>query len=305
MPFRKSGRALCCDGRMDVILRAAELQTLLAGDDRIVVLDVRWKLGGPPGYGEYLTGHIPGAVYVDLATELAGHGEPAGGRHPLPTVNELQQSARRWGIHTGDKVIAYDANANLAAARAWWLLRWAGVDDVRLLDGDLAAWVDAGGELGTDDVRPEPGDVELTGGAADTIALDDVPVFAANGLLLDARAGERYRGETEPIDPVAGHIPGAVSAPTDANLDVGGRFLPATELRERFEALGAGNGPLGVYCGSGVTAAHEIAALAIAGFDAALYPGSWSQWSNHPELPVATGSEPVDPDRTKGRLTRR
>ena len=275
---------------MDVILQAAELQTLMAGDDRVVVLDVRWKLGGPPGHDEYLTGHIPGAVYVDLATELAGHGEPTDGRHPLPSVESLQESARRWGIHTGDTVIAYDANGNLAAARVWWLLRWAGFEDVRLLDGDLAAWVDAGGELDTDDVRPEPGDVELTGGAVDTIALDEVQAFAATGLLLDARAGERYRGETEPVDPVAGHIPGAVSAPTDANLDVGGRFLPAAELRERFEALGASDRSVAVYCGSGVTAAHEIAALAIAGFDAALYPGSWSQWSNHPELPVATGS---------------
>lgn len=278
---------------MDVLIEASELRPLLAGPERVVVLDVRWRLGGPPGHEEYLSGHIPFAVYVDLPTELAGPGEPSDGRHPLPAIADLQQAARRWGIRAGDRVVAYDANGNRAAARAWWLLRWAGFEDVRLLDGDLAAWIDAGGELDAEDVHPTPGDIDLATGAVGVIALDEVLAFARDGLLLDARAGERYRGETEPIDPVAGHVPGAVSAPTDANLDVGGHFLDARELRARFEAFGAADGkPVGVYCGSGVTAAHEIAALAIAGFEARLFAGSWSQWSNHPALPVATGPEP-------------
>ena len=270
---------------MNVLISVDELREL----PEVVLLDVRWMLGGPPGRDEYRTGHIPGAVFVDLETELAAHGEPSDGRHPLPSLSALQASARRWGVRQGVPVVAYDGNGNLAAARAWWLLRWAGVPDVRLLDGALAAWVTAGGDLDVDDVVPEPGDIVLTGGELPTLDLDEVQRFS--GVLLDARAGERYRGETEPIDPKAGHIPGAASAPTTENLTPDGRFRSADELRERFAALGvADDTPTGVYCGSGVTAAHEIAALAVAGYDAALYAGSWSQWSNHDDLPVATGT---------------
>jgi thiosulfate/3-mercaptopyruvate sulfurtransferase len=184
-------------------------------------------------------------------------------------------------------VVAYDGGGHLAAARAWWLLRWAGVRDVRLLDGALPAWLAAGEPVATGDVVPEPGDVTLSAGGLPTLELDEVLPFARSGVLLDARAGERFRGDVEPIDPKAGHIPGAVSAPTTENLTADGHFRSPAELRARFEALGADGAQIGVYCGSGVTAAHEIAALRIAGFDAALYAGSWSQWSNHPELPTA------------------
>jgi thiosulfate/3-mercaptopyruvate sulfurtransferase len=271
---------------VNILIQAPEL---MSSAERIVLLDVRWKLGGPPGREEYLAGHIPGAVFVGLDTELAAHGEPQDGRHPLPSVESLQAAARRWGLNEGDSVVAYDDSGNLAAARLWWLLRWAGFDDVRLLDGGLASWVAAGGAVDTDDVVPEPGDVSLEGGRVATIDIDDAATYA--GVLLDARAAERYVGEVEPIDPKAGHIPGAVSAPTTDNLDVDGRFLPAAELRRRFEALGVREGvDVAAYCGSGVTAAHEVAALAIAGFDAGLYPGSWSQWSNHDDRPVATGT---------------
>ncbi len=273
---------------VSILIQAPEL---ISSTGRVVLLDVRWKLGGPPGHEDYLAGHLPGAVFVGLDTELAAHGEPQDGRHPLPSIEALQDAARRWGIRSGDTVVAYDDNGNLAAARAWWLLRWAGFDDVRLLDGGLAAWVAAGGDLETDDVVPEPGDVTLDAGHVPTIDIDGAAGFP--GVLLDARAAERYAGKTEPIDPKAGHIPGAVSAPTTDNLDDGGRFLPAAELRRRFEALGVRDGvDVAAYCGSGVTAAHEVAALAIAGFDAALYPGSWSQWSNHDDRPVATGTAP-------------
>jgi thiosulfate/3-mercaptopyruvate sulfurtransferase len=155
------------------------------------------------------------------------------------------------------------------------------------LDGGLSAWTAAGGALETDDVAPEPGDVSLRAGSLATIDIDGAATF--DGVLLDARAGERFRGEVEPIDPKAGHIPGAVSAPTTDNLDGEGRFRTPEELRHRFEQLGVRDGvAVAAYCGSGVTAAHEIAALSIAGFDAALYPGSWSQWSNHDDRPVAT-----------------
>lgn len=274
----------------NVLVSATELADLIADEDAdVVVLDVRWRLGGPPGHGEYLTGHVPGAVYVDLDTELASHGQPTDGRHPLPAVEDLEKSARRWGVRAGSTVVAYDGEGDLAAARAWWLLRWAGVADVRLLDGALPAWTASGGALETDDVVPDEGDVVLRAGALPTLALDEVADFPEHGVLLDARAPERFRGEVEPVDPKAGHVPGATSAPTGANLGPDGRFLSADELRARFGALGAdGSAPVAVYCGSGVTAAHQVAALAVAGVDAALFPGSWSQWSNH-DLPVATG----------------
>jgi thiosulfate/3-mercaptopyruvate sulfurtransferase len=269
---------------MAVLIGVDELR---AASPAPVLLDVRWALNGPPGHAEYLKGHIPGAVFVDLDSELAAHRAPTDGRHPLPSLEALQAAARRWGVRADTPVVAYDGGGNLAAARAWWLLRWAGVPDVRLLDGALPAWIAAGGELETEDVVPEPGDVVLSEGHLPTLSLEEVQAF--DGPLLDARAGERYRGETEPIDPKAGHIPGARSAPTTENLAPDGRFLAAAALRERFAELGVAPGePAGVYCGSGVTAAHEIAALAVAGHEAALYAGSWSQWSHH-DLPVATG----------------
>lgn len=269
---------------MNILIQAPEL---LSSTGRLVLLDVRWRLGGPPGREDYLAGHIPGAVFVPLEPELAAHGTPQDGRHPLPPVESLQAAARRWGLREGDSVVAYDDNGNLAAARLWWLLRWAGLHDVRLLDGGLSAWIAAGGTLETDDVVPEPGDVTLDAGHVTTIDMDGAATYS--GVLLDARAAERYAGEVEPIDPKAGHIPGAVSAPTTENLDADGRFRPAAALRRRFEALGVREGvPVAAYCGSGVTAAHEVAALAIAGFEAGLYPGSWSQWSNHDDRPVAT-----------------
>lgn len=275
---------------MTVLISVDELAAAMAGNKPPVILDVRWQLGGPPGHEEYLKGHIPGAVFVDLDSELSAIGEPEDGRHPLPSPQQLQAAARRWGINQGDWVVAYDGNGNLISARAWWLLRWAGFTEVRLLDGALPAWIAAGQPLATDDVQPSPGSIELASGAVRTLDLAEIEDFTQRGLLLDAREPERFRGEVEPIDPKAGHIPGSRNAPTRANLDAEGRFLPAEELKARFEGLGLnGARPIGVYCGSGVTAAHEIAALEIAGgYKTALFAGSWSQWSQH-DLPVATG----------------
>jgi thiosulfate/3-mercaptopyruvate sulfurtransferase len=279
--------------RLAVLVDADALAAELAGPNPPVLLDVRWALGDPHGREHHREGHVPGAVYVDLDTELAEHSADATqGRHPLPDVAGLQASARRWGISAGRPVVAYDATGGLAAARAWWLLRWAGLTDVRLLDGGLAAWTAAGRPIETGPGSdPEPGDVELTGGHLPVLDADGAAALPSAGLLLDARAAERYRGEVEPIDPRAGHIPGAVSAPTSDNLAADGRFRRADELRVRFAALGAAE-EVGVYCGSGVTAAHQIAALATIGVDAALYPGSWSAWSSDPDRPVATGPEP-------------
>jgi thiosulfate/3-mercaptopyruvate sulfurtransferase len=276
---------------VSVLIGAADL---LTRRERVVLLDVRWALGDDRGREHHLAGHLPGAVFVDLETELADPPSPAAGRHPLPSLQRLQASARRWGLRPDDAVVVYDATRGLAAARAWWLLRWGGVADVSILDGGLAAWVAAGGPLETGHVVPEPGDVTLSGGGMPVLTIDDAAALpASGGVLLDARAGERYRGEVEPLDPRAGHVPGAVSAPTTENLAPDGRFLRTTELVDRFVALGVGpRRKVGVYCGSGVTAAHEIAALSAAGIEAALWPGSWSQWSADQDRPAVTGPQP-------------
>jgi thiosulfate/3-mercaptopyruvate sulfurtransferase len=256
------------------------------------LLDVRWALGDPHGRDQYLAGHIPTAVFVDLERELSAPASPAGGRHPLPELVDLEAAARRWGVRDGGAVVVYDACGGTSAARAWWLLGWAGVERVAILDGGLDAWTRAGHPLETGETVAVPGDVVLRGGARAVLAIDDAAELAREGLLLDARAAERYRGAVEPVDPRAGHIPGAVSAPTSENLDADGCFLDAPRLRRRFERLGASPAtPIGVYCGSGVHATHEIAALALAGFEAALFPGSWSAWSADPRREAAVGGE--------------
>lgn len=261
------------------------------------VLDVRWKLGGPPGVEEFRAGHLPGAVFVDLDEQLAAPGSPSAGRHPLPDPAAFQAAARAWGLHDGDTVVAYDDSGLLAAARVWWLLRWAGFDgEVRLLDGGLRAWKEAGQPLATGDEVVAEGTVNLGSDRLPTIGPDEVTAFVGQGgLLLDARPAERYTGEAASVDPIPGHIAGAVSAPALENLDHEGRLCAPTVLADRFRGLGVGGGrPLGVYCGSGVTATHDLLALEVAGIDTtgvALYPGSYSQWANLPGAAIATGSE--------------
>lgn len=278
---------------MQVVIDVPTLSAKLDAGEPVTLLDVRWALGDPHGHRHYTEGHLPGAVFVDLDTELAAPPSAAQGRHPLPALPDLQAAARRWGVRADRLVVAYDDSGNLSAARAWWLLRWGGHPQVLLLDGGLGSWRSAGLPLATgDEAAPEPGDVTLTGGGLPVLDADGTAALARTGVVLDARAAERYRGETEPVDPRAGHVPGAVSAPTGANLRPDGRFRPAAELRERFAALGAdGSVPVAAYCGSGVTAAHAVAALALAGTEAALYPGSWSQWSADPDRPAATGPD--------------
>ncbi|MEU6312552.1 sulfurtransferase [Streptomyces sp. NPDC047014] len=274
------------------ILSATALRDELTGPRPPLLLDVRWQLGGPDQRPAYLAGHLPGAVYVDLDSELAGP-PGAGGRHPLPDPEAFGAAMRRAGVGADGPVVVYDGGQGWAAARAWWLLRWAGHPDVRVLDGGLAAWTAAGGEVTAGQVTPAEGDFKPTPGALGVLDADAAALRAREGVLLDARAGERYRGEVEPIDPVGGHIPGALSAPTTENVDADGRFLPAEALRARFGALGASAGaPVGVYCGSGVSGAHEVLALEVAGIGADLYAGSWSHWSSDPSRPVATGPDP-------------
>jgi thiosulfate/3-mercaptopyruvate sulfurtransferase len=293
LPQLDQGQSL----RSEVLIDAVALRQRLGQPDPPAVLDVRWALGDTRGRDHYRAGHIPTAVYVDLDTQLAGPAHPAAGRHPLPDLPSLQEAAREWGLRAGQPVVVYDNSGGLAAARAWWLLRWAGLDRVRILDGALIAWTQAGFDLESGDREAARGDVILDAGHLPVLTADDAAALARDGVMLDARASERYRGEVEPVDAKAGHIPGAVSAPTAENLTADGTFAAPEALRARFAGLGAvPGGAVGVYCGSGVTAAHAVAALRIAGIDAALYPGSWSAWSADPQRPVATGPNPDGPD---------
>ncbi|WP_127794553.1 sulfurtransferase [Agromyces sp. LHK192] len=286
---------------MPILIQPDDLAARLAADaeqrdpgaPRTVVLDVRWSLQQPDGRPAYLDGHVPGAVYVDLDAELADHGRDGAGRHPLPDEAAFTRAMRRWGLRDGDTVVVMDDLGNQSSARAWWLLRHAGFADVRLLDGALAGWIGAGHPLEPGDVVPPPGDATARFGSMPVIDADAAGALARDGVLLDARAVERYRGEVEPVDPKAGHIPGARSAPSGGSLDADGRFLAPDALAERFAATGAVPGAaVGAYCGSGVTGAHAVVALALAGIDAALFPGSWSQWSRE-DRPVETGDAPA------------
>jgi thiosulfate/3-mercaptopyruvate sulfurtransferase len=256
-----------------------------------VLLDVRWRLGGPPGIDTYRRGHLPGAVFTDLDRELAAPPGP-GGRHPLPEAAAFQAAMRAAGVGQQRPVVAYDDGDGAAAARAWWLLRYFGHPHVRVLDGGYPAWTAGGLPVSVTVPAPEPGDFTARPGHMPALDATGALGLAESGILLDARAAERYRGDTELVDPVAGHIPGAVSAPTTANVNADGTFKGADELGDRFAVLGArpdGGPAVGAYCGSGITAAHEVLALALAGIPAALYVGSWSDWITDPARPVATG----------------
>ena len=248
------------------------------------VLDVRYRTGGVGGRAEYGKGHVPRAVYVDMDTELAA---PPGerGRHPLPATADFEAAMRRAGVRDDRPVVVYDDWSGLAAGRAWWLLRYHGHPDVRVLDGAWPAWVAAGGEVHTGTTLPGRGDFTASPGQMPVVAADEV---LGVPVLVDARAPERYRGEVEPIDPVAGHIPGAVNVPTSTNLRADGRFRSPEELRALYAAAGVhGDEPVAVYCGSGVTAVHDVLALELAGIPAALYPGSWSEWVADPSRPTS------------------
>lgn len=277
---------------MTNFISAEQLHALRDEGAPVRVLDVRWRLDRPDGHAEYLGGHVPGAVYVPLGEELATHGEPAEGRHPLPSTATLQSAARRWGLRAGDTVVAYDDAKGLAASRAWWLLRQAGVD-VLVLDGGIRAWKSAGFAVATDDVTPEPGDVVLAEIGDEALSIDEAAAFPASSVLLDVRAPERYRGETEPLDPVAGHIPGARNLPTGLHLDDDGKIRDHDTVRATFAEVGVKAGtPVATYCGSGITATHTLLILNEVGIDGRVFPGSWSQWSNTPGRPVATGDQP-------------
>jgi thiosulfate/3-mercaptopyruvate sulfurtransferase len=275
-----------------VTLVAADSLARAPERDRPHILDVRWTLGDPDaGRNAYRAGHIPGAAFVDLDAELAGP-PGKGGRHPLPDPATLQDALRRAGVREGRPVVVYDAGgvqSNGAAARAWWTLRWAGIADVAVLDGGYAAWLAAGGPVESGEGSGPPGDVTVRPGGMPVLDAAGAAALARTGVLVDARVPPRFRGEVEPVDPVAGRIPGAVNVPAAETVDADGNLLPAAELRLRFEAAGVRD-VAGAYCGSGVSAAQTVLALTVAGFQPVLYVGSWSDWITDPDRPVATGA---------------
>jgi len=270
-------------------------------DPSVRIADVRWYLPhlGKSGRAEYERGHIPGAIFVDLDRELASPPGTGPGRHPLPNPEQFEAAVSRAGVGPQTHVVAYDDTGGSTAARLWWLLRYFGHPGASVLDGGLTKWLAEGRPVTADIPTPPPATFSATPGWAPVVDKAAVQSLSADpaAVVLDARASERYEGRTEPIDPRAGHVPGARSAPYAGNVAAEGPsvFLPAERLRQRYEALGvAPDRTVVTYCGSGVTACHTILALELAGFpQAALYEGSWSDWSADASLPAATGPDPA------------
>lgn len=282
--------------RQQHLITAADLAAMIRGGKPVTILDVRWRLDEPDGRPAYLNGHLPNAAYVSLEQELSDHTLTGRGRHPLPSGRSIEGAARRWGIRQDQLVVAYDDWNRVGSARAWWVLTSAGLTDVRILDGGLAAWRLAGGSLETGPVVAAPGNVtvphdDLYAGCRSTLTAEQAGTGAI--MLLDARAAERFRGDVELVDAVAGHIPGAKNIPSDAVLASDGTFLDEGALTHLLASRGIDHrsGPLGAYCGSGVSATVIVAALAAHGCQAALFPGSWSEWSSDPTRPVGRGAE--------------
>jgi thiosulfate/3-mercaptopyruvate sulfurtransferase len=276
------------DARARTLITADKLISLMDAGIAVVLLDVIDEQGAAPEDRP----KIPGALSVNLATDFSGTPTATSGRRPLPDVSDLQARARAWGISSATPVVVYDNAGGVQASRAWWTLRWAGLTDVRMLDGGYGAWAAAGRPSSTNVATraSRAGDVVLTSGHMPTIDADEAAKLAQQSRLLDARPRASYVGD--PAKAGTGHIPGAIHAPSGGNI-ADGKFKPSDDLRAGFSTLGAdGSGPIGVYCGSGNSAAHAIAAMAAAGLDAALYVGSWSAWSADPARPAATGNEP-------------
>ncbi|MDO9075408.1 MAG: sulfurtransferase [Rubrivivax sp.] len=274
------------------LIGAAELQALQAEGTPLVLLDCSFELTDTTaGARAYAAGHLPGAHYAHLDADLSGAKTGRNGRHPLPTREAFAATAGRWGIAPGVQVVTYDNQGAPYAARAWWLLRWLGHDAVAVLDGGLAAWQSAGGALSTaaQATMPQP-PYPAAAPAMPTVDADRLLAQLADVQILDARNAERYRGEVEPLDAVAGHIPGATLRFFKDNLGPDGRFKPAVQLRAEFEGLVVPARPVVQQCGSGVTACHNLLAMAHAGLGlSTLYPGSWSEWCCDPQRPVARG----------------
>jgi thiosulfate/3-mercaptopyruvate sulfurtransferase len=279
------------------LIQAEELARLLE-DPSLRIFDCRFDLSQPDsGRARYAGEHLPGAAYADLNRDLAAPVTARSGRHPLPSPVEFEARLRAWGVNRDSLVVAYDDGNSMYAARLWWMMRWVGHEPARVLDGGMRRWVQLG--LPLDDSVPARAPGDFVAHPRPELAVDAGQLLSATAdgapRILDARAPERYRGEVEPIDAVAGHVPGARNHPFTLSLGSDGRFLPAAELRAAFEASlqGAAPGRAVAMCGSGVTACHLLLAMEVAGLGGArLYPGSWSEWSRDPARPVARGEEP-------------
>jgi thiosulfate/3-mercaptopyruvate sulfurtransferase len=285
------------------LIGVAELAPHLE-DETLVIIDCRFDLARPEwGEQAWAAGHIPHALYAHLDRDLSGPGTPASGRHPLPPVGVLATAFSRFGIDAEVQVVAYDQGPGTYAARAWWLLRWLGHTRVAVLDGGFAAWQRARLPVSTEPAARPPRRFEVRPSAGWVVTTDAIAAALASGalargepLLIDARGADRFAGENETIDPVAGHIPGAHNHPYAANLDARGQFLPGADLRRAWTATLRGRPPAAVVamCGSGVTACHNLLALEVAGLAGArLYPGSWSEWIGDPARAVARGPDTV------------
>lgn len=278
------------------LINATDLITLLQQSGRkLLVMDCRYALTDPAaGAKAYAEGHIPGAGHADTGTLLSGPVNGNNGRHPLPDPQAFCNALAALGADNDTQIIAYDAEDSMFAARLWWLLRWVGHENVRVLDGGLHAWQQAGGELSTDLAQAQPGNFSLRRHAMPTVAYDDVlaNTKSQEKILLDARSPDRYRGENETIDPVGGHIPGALNRFFKENIDASGQFKPAGQLQKEFQQLLGDTPPQQLIhqCGSGVSACHNLLAMEVAGLGGGtLYPGSWSEWCCQEDAPVARG----------------
>lgn len=283
---------------MDAILVDAATLARHLDDPQWIVFDTRHDLSAPEkGRAEYAAGHVPGAYFLGIDDDLSGPKTGTNGRHPLPDLQAFAAKINRCGVHPGARVVAYDEKGGSFAVRLWWMLRWLGHERVALLDGGYAAWVKAGLAVSTEVPAPRPGSFEPRPLLGATVDAPFVERFRASGeiAIVDARAAERFQGLKEPLDPVAGHIPGALNRFWQMNLQPDGRFKAPGDLREEFEDLLGDADPAKVVhmCGSGVTACHNLFAMELAGLPSGrLYPGSWSEWCADPSRPVARGEQP-------------
>ncbi len=297
------------DPRAAVFITPETLAARLARHDPVVVLAVYSEDSSAPRPWERCA-KIAGAIRTDLATDFADPSDPIKGSRPLPDLGRLQARVRLWGVNDDTSVVVYDHDGSLQAARAWWVLKWAGLADVRILDGGFPAWAAAGLPTDHSAPTPEPGNATLSGDRLPVMDAAQSALMARDGVLIDTRISPNYEGGiVGPGEPRRGHIPGARSIPAASNLDAHGAFADSAALRALYASVGADGGrPVGIYCGAGVSAAHAVAALSSIGISAAMYPGSWSAWISDPQRPVAIGPDaglaaPLEPwDRSAQKI---
>ena len=282
------------DMRTSVLLTPSQLQSMRESGRDVTVIAVH-SINPYTGQQSFKGERIENAVDTQAYDDFQSPATIEGGQRPLPEIAALQDKARAWGLRMESTIVIYDADRSMTAARAWWVLRWAGLPDVRVLDGGLPAWVEAGLPV-TDKVAiPTPSNIALSAGHMSEIGAEEALTLAVDGVLLDARIRPNYiGGQAAAGQPPRGHIPHAISAPAPDNVTDYGNFTDSETLTAMYRALGAdGRKPVGVYCGAGMSAAHSVLALASIGIDAAMYPGSWSAYVSDPTRPVVSGADPV------------